>query len=280
VLEWGRSRVRGGVAAGVRGEPLATIKDKRLSFYCRRKRQSTLIEGRHDVIIHGCGYQTRLASSSLKPAPPPSPPSPPPPPSPIDRVAGQPAAAPASAPAAAAPVPLPGRFNAVFSNANSAHIQLRDFAVEADTDELGILIDGTGALVVEPGERLRKSKRPAKPQLFIQRANYQQRRRDRHHRKRPLPHRLHLARNSRQASSPLRIDDNRVAMQDLGNTWPAIWVSGQEIHIDRNFVSIQSSAVLREWLSASVANDLTSSAFTPGHAKTQATTPPAPTRKA
>jgi hypothetical protein len=67
-------------------------------------------------------------------------------------VAGQPAAAPASAPAAAAPVPLPGRFNAVFSNANSAHIQLRDFAVEADTDELGILIDGTGDLVVEPGD--------------------------------------------------------------------------------------------------------------------------------
>ncbi|MCU1252355.1 MAG: hypothetical protein JWQ49_5384 [Edaphobacter sp.] len=73
----------------------------------------------------------------------------------------------------------------------------------------------------------------------------------------------------------LRIDDNRVAMQDVAGTWPAIYVGGQEIHIDRNFVGIQSTAILREWLPTSVGNDLASNAATPGQAKAQATSPEA-----
>jgi hypothetical protein len=232
--------------------------------------EHVFIEDRQDVILHGCGYQTRLASPSLLPAPPPPPPPPPPP---INSVPGQPAAAPAAGPAAAAPVPLPGKFNAVISIANSAHIQLRDFAVEADKDEVGILIDGTGDLVVQPSDVLEDPTAPQNPNalpesrslnllgaidvtvkdLFLTAST--------------LP--TILAKQVRL----LRINDNRVAMEDVASTWPAIYVSGQEIHIDRNFVGIQSPAILREWLPASVGNDLNSSVVAPGQAKAQATSP-------
>ena len=210
----------------------------------------------------GCGYQTRLASPSLQPAP--SPPAPA-----INEGPAQPAAAPAPAPAAATPAPLPGKFNAVISIANSAHIQLLDFAVEADKGEVGILIDGTGKLVVQPSDVFENPNAPQNPNaspraaiinllgatditvkdLFLTAST--------------LP--TILAKQVRL----LRIDDNRVAMEDVASTWPAIYVSGQEIQIDRNFVGIQSIAVLRQWLPASVTNDLTSTVVAPGQAKSQ-----------
>ncbi|MDW5265450.1 MULTISPECIES: DUF6519 domain-containing protein [Acidobacteriaceae] len=218
--------------------------------------EHVFIEGCHDVIVHGCGYQTRLASPSLQPAPPP--------PAPMNQAAGQPAA-----PPAAAPAPPPGQFNAVISISSSAHIQLRDFAVEADTDEVGILIDGTGDLVVQPGNVIEVQAASNNPavlssaqafnifgaiditveDLFLTAST--------------LP--AILAKLVRL----LRIDDNRVAMQDVASIWPAIWVSGQEIHIDRNFVGIQSTAIFNEWMSTAVTNDLASS---PASASAEATT--------
>ena len=211
--------------------------------------EHVFIEQRHDVILHGCGYQTRLASPSLQPAPPP-----PPPPAPMDAATGQAAAAPASTSATAAPAPPPGEFNAVISIANSAHIQLRDFAVEADTDEVGILIDGTGDLVVQPGNVIEAQKptQNSDAQIFKLIGVIDITVKDLFLIASTLP--AILAKQVRL----LRIDDNRVAMQDVASIWPALWVSGQEIHIDRNFVGIQSSAVIREWLSTTVANDLSS----------------------
>lgn len=229
--------------------------------------EHVFIEGRHDVIVHGCGYQTRLASPSLQPAPPP--------PAPMNNAAGQPTSAPPST-TTAAPAPPPGEFNAVISIANSAHIQLRDFAVEADTDEVGILIDGTGDLVVQPvnvievlnvhetatatstaeAQNLTGAIDITVKDLFLTAST--------------LP--AILARQVRL----LRIDDNRVAMQDVASTWPAIWVSGQEIHIDRNFVGIQSPAVLREWISTTVAGDLTAAAASTNTEAAAAAAAPAP----
>jgi hypothetical protein len=227
--------------------------------------EHVFIEDRRDVILHGCGYQTRLASPSLKPAPPPPAPA-------INQAAGQSDAAPAPAPA-----PLPGKFNAVISIANSAHIQLLDFAVEADKDEVGILIDGTGDLVVQPSDVFENPNAPKNlnPLTGLQSINLigaiDVTVKDLFLTASTLP--TILAKRVRL----LRIDDNRVAMQDVPSTWPAIYVSGQEIHIDRNFVGIQSAAVLLEWLPSSVGNDLNSSVVAPGQAKTQATSPAAAT---
>ena len=232
--------------------------------------EHVFIEDRRDVVLRGCGYQTRLASPSLQPAPPPPAPA-------INQTPSQPGAAPSPAPAPApTPAPLPGKFNAVISIANSAHIQLLDFAVEADKDEVGILIDGTGDLVVQPSDVF-EAKNPNSlaaaqsinligaidvtvKDLFLTAST--------------LP--AILAKRARL----LRIDDNRVAMQDVASTWPAIYVSGQEIHIDRNFVGIQSAAILLEWLPSSVGNDLTSSAAAPAQSQAQSNSQPAIDAKA
>jgi hypothetical protein len=226
--------------------------------------EHVFIEQRHDVIVHGCGYQTRLASPSLQPAPPPSSPS-----APIDPATGQPAPAPPSTAPAATPAPPPGEFNAVISIANSAHIQLRDFAVEADTDEVGILIDGTGDLVVQPVvviEALNVHQDSAvlsRARTFNLFGTIDITVKDLFLTASTLP--AILAKQARL----LRIDDNRVAMQDVASTWPAIWVSGQEIHLDHNFVGIQSPAIFNEWMSTAVANDLSS---TPASANAEAAT--------
>src|SRR5262249_37357447 len=55
----------------------------------------------------------------------------------------------------------------------------------------------------------------------------------------------------------LRVDRNRVAMRNVRSQWPAIFASGNEIHIDRNFVRILTTAVATEWLPATVVDDLT-----------------------
>ena len=92
--------------------------------------EHVFINGLQNVVIRGCGYQTRLASPSLAP----------------------PAALSAASVAAGATTGgnSDGTFNAVISISGSQHIELRDFAVEADTNEVGILVDGTGKLVAPP----------------------------------------------------------------------------------------------------------------------------------
>src|SRR5262249_19194041 len=62
----------------------------------------------------------------------------------------------------------------------------------------------------------------------------------------------------------LHIDESRVAMANVPSMWPAVWVSGIEIHIDRNWVGIQSAANIVEWLPASVAGDLAADANAAG----------------
>ena len=54
----------------------------------------------------------------------------------------------------------------------------------------------------------------------------------------------------------LRITGNRVAMEDMRSLWPAVSVSGREIHIEHNWVGLQDAAMARTWLPASVIGDL------------------------
>ncbi len=54
----------------------------------------------------------------------------------------------------------------------------------------------------------------------------------------------------------LRITGNRVAMKDMRSLWPAVSVSGREIHIEHNWVGLQDAATARTWLPASVIGDL------------------------
>ena len=208
------------------------------------------LEGLHDVVVRGCGYHTRIASPAL---------------------------APNASPAATA---ANNTFRAVISIADSQHIQLRDFAVEADTGDVGILIDGTGDLIATPppdnsggpapapAASAPAASAPAAPadtsrirefatsgvsfgnlsrtiditveDTFITASTMPA----------ILAKRIHL----------LRIDDNRIAMKNVATLWPAVYVSGNEIHVDRNYVGIQSVTTLSEWLPVAVVGDLSASA--------------------
>ena len=54
----------------------------------------------------------------------------------------------------------------------------------------------------------------------------------------------------------LRITGNRVATKDVRSLWPAVSVSGNEIHIEHNWVGLQDAVMARAWLPASVLSDL------------------------
>ena len=193
--------------------------------------ENVLIQGRRDVVIHGCGWQTRIASASLKPATPP------------------PAASVGKAAAGSgAPAP-PGTFNAVITIAASEHVALRSFAVEAARDEVGVLIDGSGTLTPATGGTVAgttdvrsviidrgRAVDITVEDLIVTASTLPA----------ILAHRVSL----------LQIEGNRVAMENVRAQWPAVWVSGQEIRVVRNWCGTQSTAVNREWLPVTVAQDL------------------------
>lgn len=201
------------------------------------------IEGLADVVLHGCGWQTRIASPSLNPASPPAP-------SPGGGVASG---------GGVGSIGTATPYAAVITVIGSQHIELRNFAVEAADSEVGILLDGTGSLAVTPPTI------PTNPQVvdtaiedLVLTAS-------------TMPAIL------AQGVELLRIDKNRIAMEDVQSQWPAVWVSGQEIHIDRNWVGIQTANNLAEWLPASVANDLSNDAAAAAAAAAAgATAPSAP----
>jgi hypothetical protein len=87
--------------------------------------ERVVLEGLKDVVLHGCGAQTRIASPSLDPN------------GPGDASAG-----------AVAASGLP----AVVTLVGCAHVQLRSFAVEADEREVGILLDRRGQTIEAAAE--------------------------------------------------------------------------------------------------------------------------------
>ncbi len=190
--------------------------------------------GLKNVVIRGCGYGTRLASPSLKPEPAPQ--------------------AKAGSAAASTGGNGDGTFDAVITISGSQHIQLQHFAVEADQNEVGILMDGTGKLVANPlppdnpngpNGPLQSRERILNLPLVIDVTI-----RDLFLTASTLP--AILARRAEL----LRIDENRILMQDVRTMWPSVYVSGEEMHLDRNYVGIQTVATMREWLPTTVTNDL------------------------
>ena len=175
-----------------------------------------------DIVVHGCGWQTRVAS---------------------------PLTAPPAAPSDSAPI---NNILAVFSIANSRHIVLRDFAIEADDTDAGVLIDGqsttlpgSGAVYehaasVNETNLLRGAIDVTLQHLVITAA--------------ALPAVL------AQRVELLRIASNRIAMKNVRSTWPAVFASGREIHIADNWVGLQSLANDREWLPDTVVADLATTA--------------------
>ncbi len=191
--------------------------------------EHVFIEDRTDVVIRGCGAQTRIASPSLAPAPNPN----------------------TARPATAAPA---NQFAAVITIAGSRHITLEDFAVEAADGEVGVLIDGTGTLAAPPPS-------PA-PQARTLDAALEVERRDVID---TILTELVITASTRPAilanrAQLLEIEKCRLAMENVQSQWPAVWVGGTGIRILRNWVGAQGTAAATQWVPAAVAADLASSA--------------------
>lgn len=193
--------------------------------------EHVLIQGRHDVVLRGCGWQTRIASPALNQAAP----------------AGDAAPAPASA----------STFTAVITIAASEHVQLLSFAVEAAPAEVGVLIDGTGTLtpVTIPipvpaggGTDVLAMILPTPKTLDVTVEDL-------------VITASTLPAILAHSVALLQIERNRVAMENVGSSWPAVWVSGKELRVVRNWLGIHD-AVNPEWLPFTVTQDLAPTAGT------------------
>ena len=199
--------------------------------------ENVFIENWDDVIIHGCGPQTRVASLALQPGYTPP------------------------APAGGAGTTPSTTINAVFSVANSQDIQFRNFVVEAAPGEAGILIDGTGTLIAQqPGS----SQDISNQNIFID-IGYEL-----------IPPVAEIviedmtitasdtpAILAKQAAY-LYVRDSRIAMANVRGTFPAVWMSGKEIEFVRNIVGIQTEANLNTWVPGIVFLDLLEDASNAG----------------
>jgi hypothetical protein len=196
--------------------------------------ENVFVRGRRDVVLRGCGGHSRIASASLNPQAPGGTASP---------AAGAAGAASGS-----------GVFAAVIDVAASQHIQMISFAVEAATDEVGILLDGSGKLGATP----QTSTGPAAVALE---AAVKERQGV-----------VDVALNELVLTAStlpgvladrvrlLQMQGCRVAMQDVRSQWPAVWVTGAEIRIVRNWVGIQDASTKAQRLPATVAADLSADA--------------------
>jgi hypothetical protein len=127
-------------------------------------------------------------------------------------------------------------FPAIITLSGTQHVTLEGFAVEAN-QEVGVLLDGTGELGVyaQPPDDPDVIDTTIKDLVITASV---------------MPAIL------AQEVQLLRIDENRIAMENVSSQWPTVWVAGNEIYIERNWVGIQSDASAQAQLPTSVANDL------------------------
>ncbi|MDQ2843258.1 MAG: hypothetical protein M3Y72_19920 [Acidobacteriota bacterium] len=141
----------------------------------------------------------------------------------------------------------------MISVSGSQHIKLHDVAVEADANEVGILVDGTGKLIgpiLSPDNPNDPTRSRISLREYVVPRVVDVTIKDLFLTGSTLP--AILAKRVEM----LRIDDNRVLMEDVRSLWPSIYVSGIEMHLHRNYVGIQGLATMLEWLPTTVAGDL------------------------
>jgi hypothetical protein len=184
--------------------------------------ENVFIEGLKDIVIRGCGAQTRVASLALKPS----------------ASGGSTGSGSGSGTTIGTPTP----YAAVFTVSGTQNITFTDFVIEAADSECGILLDGTGTLGVTPPS----GNPPTGDAAIVVDTTIEN---------------LDITASTMPAILAqdvllLKIEENRIAMENVHSQWPAVWVTGQEIHIDGNWVGIQSQDSVAEWLPAVVGTDL------------------------
>lgn len=175
--------------------------------------ENILIERRHDLVIHGCGSQTILASQSLSPV-------------------AKPPVQPASQ-----GDPLPAtKLSAIISISSSSHIELHSFCLIAAVVDSGIVVDGTGLVYTPPipseDERVIDSKNTGVTDITI----------------RDL---VIIAQGwpgiFAEDVQLLRVLDNRIGSAAPG-LFSAVQASGREIYIERNWIGRLNQNSVPEWI--------------------------------
>ncbi len=204
--------------------------------------ENVFIQGKRDIVLRGCGWQTRIASASLQ------------------RVAAGAGGAPpvSGAGGSTASSSSSSTFAAVITVTTSQHVKLLSFAVEAAKDEVGILLDGTGKLgVPQPQPQEKPQQRPTSGDTSEVRSVIVE----------PIGvidvtiEDLVITASTMPAVLAARVtllqmQTNRMAMENVPSKWPAIWVSGIEMRLVHNWVGMQSASADREWLPVTVQADL------------------------
>lgn len=182
--------------------------------------ENVSIKGRKDIVIHGCGWQTRVASVELAP-----------------NFSGTPTAA----------YDGTAAMQAVFKVSRSEHIKFESFVVEAGTNEAGIAIDGDGALfhpqaVSQQGENEVRIDIPRAGAVDITIGGM-------FFVASTLPA---VIANQVQV---LRIEGSRIGAVDVRSVWSSVYVSGTELRIEGNWIGVWNEANLGE-CPTSVVKDL------------------------
>ncbi len=179
------------------------------------------IVGLNNVVIRGCGAQTRLASPTMKP--------------------GGGAASPSSALSTTSPE---SGLAAIITVSQSANVEITSLAVEAADNEAGILLDGVKGQV-KHGDVLFSTGFPSNITITdtVLTAS-------------TLPALVAVNVNLLTCTS------NRIAMKDTTSQWASVYMSGSEIHFEKNWVGLEDAAMAATWLPGTVVGDLKAN-FTP-----------------
>ena len=149
--------------------------------------------------------------------------------------------------------------NAILTVTNSQHITLTDFTVEAPAGTACILLDSvsspsqagansvSGNIPTYPGEP-GSAFGSILPEFTASASDV-------------TLSNLVLTASTRPAvvavqATLLKIRDNRIFMKDVASLWPALYVSGAEISIERNWIGLQDTATAANYASAAVVSDL------------------------
>ena len=174
--------------------------------------ENVLISGLRNVVLRGCEWQTHVFSASLNP---------------------NPGASPGATPDSAPPGSESG-LPAVFTIVDCENIELRSFSVSAAKGEAGILLDrsatsrqgaprnpggeGTEIVFAEMGKG---DTDVLLEQLILEAST--------------LPAIIAVSVNQ------LKIAENRIFMKDVDSLWAAVYLSGEQIFFERNWVGLGSA---------------------------------------
>ncbi len=193
-----------------------------------------VLDGLSDIVVRGCGAQTRLASPSM-----------------------QPGGAADQSGSAANTIQTQTGFPAIVTAVGCEHIKFHSFAVEAADGEVGILLDSKLQTDYKQQFRFQKvaSKKVPAGFLYVGQPDSD-----------VTIDGLDITASTLPAIVAnqvelLNLSGNRIAMKDVASQWASVYASGSEIHIERNWVGLQDSPNAEVWMPASVSGDV-SAGFT------------------